>query len=807
MSNLALNLRMALRNILKYRGISAFIVLSVALAIAGNSTVFSLIGALLMRPFPYKDAERLVFLWDNPKAQPDNLSPLSPANFVDLKAQVRSLSQLEAFVPKSLSLTGGDRPEEVKALQITPGGLRLLGFEPRIGRNFKPDDGQPGHGRVALLTDPLWHRRFGADPAIVGKTLTLDDESYTVVGVLPPNADFLISNIGLWVPLVVDPAAGPEKLPRDQRAWMAIGRVAPGVPLAAARQEILQLSHRLETAHPDANRGYETRAGTLREQVADPADRMIFTLMQGVMVLVLLIACANVANLLLARGQERQREIAVRTAMGAARGQLVRQLLTESVLLSAVGGALGLALSFWSVDFVAKMLAGQVPRAFLPRLDPPVVIFTGGLAILTGLLFGLYPALAATRPDLAGTLREGGRGMAGGRGRRRVIRGLVAVEIAFALGALSATGLLVRSMMALESFPAGFDGQNLVTLRISLPERRYPGTEPAVRFYGQIVERLAALPGVSAVTAAAALPRVRNQPVATFTLDGEPPAVGPKPEEIALSVLPSYFAVLRIPQVSGRGFGPADRPGAPPVAVISQSFARRYFPGREPVGRRLTVQGRSREIVGVVADVIQTRIPGKQGPPPLLYLPEGQTGVRDLYLFLRTPAVPAGLASPIRDAVGQLDRSLPVAGVATLEQRIQEELVGARMVAGILAAFGIVALLLAALGIYGVIAYSVHQQTHEIGVRLAIGAQRGAVLAQVARQGLVLTGIGFLLGLPLVYLSIRGIQAALSGIVPLGAATVPAVALLLAFVAACATLLPAQRAAQTDPAIALRHDG
>jgi putative ABC transport system permease protein len=802
MSNLAQDLRMAFRNILKYRGISAFIALSVALAIAGNSTVFSIISGLLIRPFPYKDAEHLVLLWDNPRQQPDNQSPLSPANFADLKAQARSLSQLEAFVPRSFNLTGDDRPEAVPAMQITPGGLKLLGYEPRLGRNFRPDDGLPGHGRVVLLADPLWQRRFGGDPAIVGKTVKLDDESYTVVGVLPPGFEFLTANIGIWAPLALDPA----KLQRDQRSCIAMGRVAPGVPVAAAKQEILALSRRLEAAHPEANRGYETRAITLREEIPGTTDRMLFTLMQGVMVLVLLIACANVANLLLARGQERQREFAVRTAMGAARGQLVRQLLTESVLLAALGGVLGVALSFWSIDLLAKMLAGQVPRAFMPRLDLPVVAFTGGVAILAGFLFGLYPALAATRPDLSGTLREGGKGIAGGRGRRRVIRALVAVEVAFALGALSATGLLVRSMVALESLAPGFDGKNLVTLRLSLPERRYPGAEPAARFYGQLAERLAGLPGISAVTAATALPRLRDQPVGTFTLDGEPPATGTKPSEIALSVLPSYFTVLHIPQIAGRGFGAADRPGSAPVAVISQAFARRYFPGREAVGRRITVDGRSREIVGVVADVVQTRIPGKEGPGPILYLPEGQTGARDLYLFLRTTAAPAGLADPIRAAVSELDRTLPVAGVATLEQRIREELVGPRMIALILASFGAVALLLAALGIYGVIAYSVQQQTHEIGVRMAIGAQRSAVLSQIARQGLVLTGIGFLLGLPLVFLATRGIAAALNGVVLFGASTLPAVALLLAGVAALATLLPAQRASQIDPAIALRHD-
>ncbi len=809
MSNLALDLRIAFRNLLKYRGVSAFIALSVALAIAGNSTVFSIIGALLLRPFPYQDAARLVLLWDAPREQPQNQSPLSPANFVDLRTQARSFSALEAFSPWRFNLTGGDRPEEVQAIRTTPGGLRLLGCAPRLGRDFRPDEGLPGHDRVVLLADPLWRRRFGADPAIVGKTIDLDDLRYTVIGVLAPDTEFLTVGAGVWVPLAIDPA----KLSRTDRSWLVMGRMATGVPLGAAKDEVRRLGRQLAAAHPEANRGYESQAVTLREQIPGPSDRMIFVLMQGVMALVLLIACANVANLLLARGQERQREIALRTTLGAARGRLVRQLLTESVLLASLGGALGLLLSVWSIRFMAKSLAGSVPRTFLPQLDTPVLAFTAGVALVAGVLFGLYPAVAATRPNLAGALREGGRGAAGGRRQRRVIRALVAVEIAFALGALSATGLLVRSMMALQSLDPGFDGRNLLTLRLALPERRYPGVEPTSRFYGQIAQRLAALPGVQEVTAAGALPRLRDQPTSSFTIDGQTPPGGPPPQEIALSVLPNYFSVLRIPRVAGRAFGPGDRAGSPPVVLVSRSFARRYFPGQAPLGRRLTVDGRSREIVGIVSDVVQNRIPGREGPSPILYLPQGQTGARELYLFLRIAAFPGsasgsleGLAAPLRAAVGELDPALPVGGLASLEERIREELVGPRLIAGILGSFGLVALLLAALGIYGVLSYSVTQQTQEIGVRLAIGAQRGRVLADIARQGMILTGIGFLLGLPLVYLAIRGIQAALAGLVPFGATTVPAVALLLAAVAAFASLLPAQRASQLDPAIALRGE-
>ena len=767
-----------------------------------TSSVFSIVSALLLRPFPYPEAERLLFVWDAPKERPDDTSALSPANFVDLKNGARTLSALEAFSFRSFNLTGGDQPEEVRAVAATPGAFGMLGFRAIHGRGFRLEEGLPGNDRVALLAQPLWQRRFGGDPRIVGTAIQLDDESYTVIGILSGEVEFLTTDTGVWVPLALDPA----RLPRDERSLIAMGRAAPGVGIEAAKQELARLGQELAVAHPETNRGFETRAVTLREQIPGPTDRQLFALMQAVMVLVLLIACANVANLLLARGQERQREIALRTTLGAGRGRVVRLLLTESILLAGLGGALGLALSAWTIDFMGKMLAGQLPQAFTPQLDGTVALFTAGVALVAGILFGLFPALEVSSPNLAITLREGGKGASGSRRRRRVIRGLVVAEIAFALGALSATGLLVRSMVYIQTLDPGFDATNLVTLRVALPERRYPEKEPATRFYPQLAERLAAVPGVEGVTAATALPRTNNQPVSSFSIDGRAATDAQPPEEVALSVLPSYFEVMRIPLVNGRGFGPADRLDGAPVAVVSRVFAKRYFPEGEAIGRRLTIGGESREIVGVTADVVQGRLLDRDGPRPVIFLPQAQTGARELFLFVRTPGRPAALADSIRATVWRLDRALPVADLATLEERIAREFVGARLLSGILASFGLVALLLAALGIYGVIAYSVAQQTREIGVRMAIGAQRGTVLRQVAGQGLAMTAIGLVLGAPLVYLGVKGISAALSGLVPQAAITVPAIALALALVAALASFLPAQKAAAMDPAIALRAD-
>ncbi len=800
MDDLLQDLRLGFRSLWKHRATSLFIIVSIGLAIAGNASTFSVIGAMLFRPFPYPQADRLLLLWDTPEQKADDQNLFSPATYLELKARTRTLAGLEGFSSRSFNLVGGDQPEEVNASVTTPGGLELLGFQPQLGRGFQADESLPGKDHVVLVSQELWKRRFGGDPGLIGRSINLDDEPYTVIGVMPPDIEFLSLTTSLWVPFTLDPANPP----RDQRSLVLVGRVAPGVAIEAAKSELMALSRELAAAHPETQRGFVTRAYTLREQVPGPTDRFIFGLMQSVMVLVLLIACANVANLLLARGQDRQREIALRTTLGAGRGAVIRQLLTESLLLAAAGGALGLALSSWTIDFMAKMLASQVPKAFMPRLDMPVLVAGAVVSIAAGVLFGLYPALAAARPDLARALHDGAKG-AVSRRRRRIVNGLVAAEIAFALGALSATGMLVRTMVLLQHLDGGFESKNLLTFRLALPEKRYPGPEAGPRFFAQAAEKLLALPGVEAVTAASSLPRLRAQPVQAFHLEARPDEAT-LPSEIVVSVFPNYFSTLRIGLRSGRGFESTDRDGMPEVAIVSQAWARKYFPGQEALGQRLEIDGVQREIVGISADVVQGRIVDKEGPNPVIYLPAAQTASRALYLIARTPEKPTALAAAFRGAVWDLDRALPIPEIATFDQRIAKEFVGARLIAGILACFGFVALLLAGLGIYGVIAYSVAQQTHEIGVRLAIGAQKGTVMGQVARKGLQLSALGLALGLPLVGLAVLGLRAGISGLPAEVYTSVPLVAAVLATVAGLASFVPAQRAANLDPAIALRQD-
>ncbi|HRC86341.1 MAG TPA: ADOP family duplicated permease, partial [Thermoanaerobaculia bacterium] len=627
-----------------------------------------------------------------------------------------------------------------------------------------------GQDHVALLTYQLWQRRFGGRADIVGSAVQLDDESYSVVGVLPESFEFIMIDAGFWVPLSLE-----GELSRDRRDIVTMARLKPGVRYEAAQAELKGIADRLAAAYPEANRGLTLSTQNLRKEIPGKTDRQLLSLMQGAMLLVLLIACANIANLLLARGQDRQREFALRTTLGARRRTMLRQLLTESLLMALLGGLAGIGIGLVLQDGLNKMVASEIPKMMLPRMSLPVLGFTAGVTVLAAALFGLFPALISTRPQLASTLKDGARGSSLGGRKRLVSRGLVVAEVALALVMLCGTGLLVRSIVAVKNLNAGFDTSHLLTFSLNLPPSRYKEDAQVANGYTQAVEKLAALPGVRAAAVVENLPRSRNNPTAALTFEGKPLAEGATPPQvISLQISPRYFDVLGIRLLQGRALGAGDHAGSEPVVVVSQAFAKKYLEGASPLGQRLLLDGKAVSVAGVVADVVQSRIPGtKEVAQPIVYRPHAQLAKRTMSVMLRTERTPDALGEGVRQAIAALDPSLPVEAVRSLEENIALEFAGARAISLIVGGFGLVALLLSALGIYGVVAYSVAQRTHEIGVRIAIGARHSSVVSMVTRQGLVLTGIGLLVGLPGVYLVSRAVDATLEGVASSHQGTLP----------------------------------
>ncbi|HEV7671837.1 MAG TPA: ABC transporter permease [Thermoanaerobaculia bacterium] len=810
MDRLLQDLRLAVRSIGQNRGITAVICLSIALAIAGNATVFSLIEAALLRPFPYRDAEHLLVVLETRGQAPDDPSLVAAANLLDWRERSRSFSALEALCPGTLALTGGDHPEELEAMIATPGLLSLLGVTPERGRSFEPADGQPGHSAVALLTYDLWRKRFGGDPKILGSTIRLDDVPHTVVGILPEGFELFSRNVQVWVPLVLDRA----KAERDRHDLMVMARLSPEATLAGARHELEAIAQRLEAEHPAENRGFAVQVNTLREQFPNPSDRKLYVLLQTAMLLILLIACANVANVLLARGQDRRAEIAVRAALGGGRGRIVRQLLTESLLLAGIGALLGLVFARASIELFSRLLSDKLPRHFTPTLDARVIFFGLAASLAAGLIFGLAPAFATSRPDLSAALGQRSRTATEGRRRRWVSHGLVVVELALALIMMSGTGLLLKAMIDLRALSPGFDPDRLLTARLSLPAVHYDEPHRAAAFEQQVVERLSLLPGVVRATASSNLPRSRGirQLSVAGTEEVDAPAEdrskdSPLPPATIVSVPAGYFDALGVGRLAGRDFSSLDVPESEPVALIGRTAARRFFPSSslgDVVGRKVALAGRQVRIVGVVGDVLQGQALFAGAVPPTFYRPYAQTPEANLYFLVRTKGEPLAVGDAVRTAIEGIDPKVAVAEVRTFRDHVNREFRGERAIIAVMGTFGGVALLLAAVGVYGMISYSVLRRTRELGIRIALGADRRDLVLLVAKRGLGLTALGLLLGAPGVGLAYWAIAGQLAGLVPISPATIPAVVLALVAVAGFASVEPVNRAASVDPTIVLR---
>ncbi len=798
MKDLGQDLRLALRNLTKYRTTNLLVAVCLALAIACNATLFGVIEGLLFRPWPYHEPERIAYLHQADRRVPDDESGVSPANFLDWKERIKGVVDLQGVAFRSFNLTGVERPVRLSGQAATPGFFSMLGITAGEGRTFLADEGTAGRDQVALLTWEAWQQHFGGRAGLVGTTIQLNEKPYTLVGILPERFDFFAEG-QVWVPLTID-LVNPS---RDKRDLFLLGRFAPGVSPAAAQAELDSIGKALEEQYPETNRGYDAKVVSLREQIPGKQDRLLFGIMQGITLAVLLIACVNIANLLLVRGQDRAREVALRSCLGAERGRIVRQLVVESLLLAFVGGAAGLALAAGTLEVMAQMLAAELPKMVRPELNGTVVLYTLGLSALAGLAFGLMPALETSRTNVAATLKEGGRGLAAGRSRR-ITRALVVVELAFALVLVSLTGLMARSIQIFSSMDPGFRVEGLLTFRLSLPETRYEG--PAgPRFYDQLAERLEQVPGVKAAGAASNLPRSRGNGEEAFTFDGQAET---KEAQTAswLTVSPGYFETLGLAVTAGRRIDSTDRAEGAPVVMVSQELARRYLSGQDPLGKRLMVDGKSAAIVGVVADVMQTRMTPNGRPGPLIYVPLAQRPATSMALVVASGRQDDAFTEELRQAVWALDPNLPIDQLLTMEEQMQQQFVGARVISQMVAVFGVLALLLAGLGLYGVVSYFVSQRRAEIGVRMAIGADRRQVLAQVLREGLKLTAIGLALGAPALFVVAKLTNQVLQGTIPLPVEMIPAMAAVLAAVIGLATWLPAHRAASLDPAITLRGD-
>jgi predicted permease len=786
------DLRFAARQLLGAPGFTAATVLTVALGVGATTTVFSVVDAVLFRSLRYDDPGQLVQVWEAP--EPGQRNSVSAGVYSDWARHQTAFEALAAISNVDLNLSAEGTPERVHGLRMSPSGLHLLRARPVLGRIFAPDEDQPGKNGVVVLTHALWQRRFGGDAEVVGRTVRLNGEPHTVIGVLP-HAFLPWDRQEFVVPMVFR----PEQVVHRGNHWLrVIGRLKPGLAAAAARDDLSAISDRFRAEYPAFKRDWGVAVVPMHEEITGDVRPALLVLL-GAVVLVLLIACANVANLLLARASSRQKEVAIRLAMGAGRARVVRQLLTESLLLAAIGSALGLALAVAGTAAIRQAGAVALPRGQDIGVDWRVLGFTAGVSLLTGLVFGLAPAVQASRPDLNETLKEGGRASSPGAGPTR--QALIVTEAALAVVLLVGAGLLVNSFVRLLRVPLGVDSSHVLTAHLSLPERTYPDAARQAIVTEALLERIRAVPGVEVAGASLTLPLA--SPYDTFI--EIPGRRGPADGRFACDfdhVAPGYFAALRVPLLRGRLFDARDAASRARVAVVNETFARAYFPDEDPIGRVIREGSDDWTIVGMVGDVRQRGLAARMRPA--LYRPIAYGRFANRRLVVRTAAAPEALVEPLRRAVLEVDPDLPLAQTRTLEEVVAASLAERRLVLVVLALFAGGAVLLVAVGLYGVIAYTVAQRTHEIGVRLAVGAGPRDVLHLFVGQGVRLAALGTAAGLLGAYALTRLLAAQLYGVLPTDPATFAAVSALLLAVGAAASFLPARRAARVDPIQALR---
>ncbi|MBC7792046.1 MAG: ABC transporter permease [Anaerolineae bacterium] len=801
------DLTYAVRTLLRRPGFSMIVILTLALGIGANTAIFSVVNAVLLRNLPYEDPDRLMMLWGVP-TDGDSAKVArwtSYPDFIDLRNQSVSFDQLAAAGIPDVTLTGPNlEPTRIQGAVVTANLFPTLGVRPAKGRAMLPEEEREAAPRVAVVSHALWQGRLAADPNVVGRVITLDGVQHTVIGVMQRGFQYP-NDAQLWIPLVPDRNAQR----RGTHNLRVVGRLKPGMTRERAESDVATIARRLEEQYPEDNAKRSARLEPMRDAIVGNVRTPLLVLL-GAVGLVLLIGCTNIANLFLARAATREREVAVRTALGAGRGQIVRQWMTESVLLALVGGACGLLVAHWGLQALMAAAPDTIPRAGEVALDKTVLAFVVSISLLTGIAFGVIPALGMSRNLTINSLKDGGRGATAGLARTRLRKVLVVSEVAFALVLVIGAALLIKSFWRLQQVDPGFDPERLLTVQLQLPQARYERWQHVTGFYSELKQKLASTPGARSVAIAFEHPLSEGW-TSSFGIAGRQPSVqGLEPEARVRPVSPGYFRTVGVSLLKGRDITDRDVAGAPGVVIINDAFARRHFPGEDPIGKRIERGAwwpdmpNSFEIVGVVAD---ERFLGLQtAADPATYFPHAQFPMSDMYLLVRTRADAAAFTAMVRREVWALDRDLPIENIRTMESILGESVAQPRFNTSLLGLFAGVALLLAAIGIYGVLSFMAAQRTNEIGIRMALGAQRSSVVRLVVGQGMLLALLGVALGLLAAFWLTRILSTLLFQVSTTDPGIFGGGALLLSTVALIAAYLPARRASRVDPVTALRYE-
>ena len=799
------DVRYGTRVLMRNPAFTAVAIFVTALGIGANTAIFSVVNAVLLRPLAYDHPERLLKIQSVDTKRGETGSSISFPNLADYRAQNDTFEAMAAYTDRTAEISGGSGPERIGELDASIDLFKVLGVQPLLGRTFTPDD-EMSASSVVVVSYSMWQRRFAADPNIIGQQITLNNQPRTIIGVLPASFTFPFTGEQLECFLPLNPK-GEREVQRGAGFFKALGRLKPGVTISQAEAQLQTVAAGLERQYPNEDDGQSVSLISAHEDLVGNLRTTLLVLL-GAVGFVLLIACANVANLQLARATRRGREMAIRVALGASRGRVVSQLLTENLLLSILGGALGLLFAVWGVELISAFVPADIPRFSDAGLDPTVLLFTLATSILTGVFFGLAPALQASKTNLNEALKEGGRSTTDGRARHRVRSLLIVSEVALSLVLLVGAGLLIKSFLRLRTTNPGFNAKNVLTASVSLPVARYPKDELVARFYQRAMESAARLPGIEAVGAILPLPFSENSISTSFSVEGQPdPGPGARPIAGARIITPGYIRAMGIPLISGRTFNERDAAGAPWVILINEALARRFFADEDAVGRRLSlglndIHG---EIVGVVGDVRNRSLDKEAGPE--FYVPSQQLPVNTMSLVVRTTSDNlTSVGGPLRSVVQELDKDLPLYRVRPMESLVSATVARQRFSMTLIMAFAGLALALAAVGIFSVMSFLVAQRTHEIGVRMALGAQPRAIVSLVVRHGAALTLVGIAAGFGVAFAVTRVMRSLLYEVSATDPAIFIIVPLVVAGVALVACFVPARRATKVDPMVALRYE-